>query len=188
MGHSTLLLWQDLDLYFTEQGDIRLIEICKKEQEMGEQTNHLHSTRAIYHVKNCRVLTSGASVVARNLRTRRISFRNSLVLVLLLFLASLLSGCSASSTSTHPRKIMGKIAELVLPANMTPGSITAGPDGNLWFTEGEQIGRITPGGTITQYPLPTPSSFVSGITWGSDGTLWFTEVDSKGQGKVGYLV
>ena len=42
-----------------------------------------------------------------------------------------------------------------------PLGIAAGPDGNLWFTEaatGNRIGRITPTGTITEYPLPTADS------------------------------
>ena len=35
-----------------------------------------------------------------------------------------------------------------------PSGITAGPDGNLWFTEAAAtIGRITPAGTVTEFPL-----------------------------------
>jgi hypothetical protein len=57
-------------------------------------------------------------------------------------------------------------------------AITAGPDGNLWFTEilGKQIGRITPDGSITEFPLGgPPSSDPNYITAGPDGNLWFTE-------------
>jgi hypothetical protein len=42
----------------------------------------------------------------------------------------------------------------------SPFSITLGPDGNIWFTEvgingsGSGIGRITPGGTITEFTGP----------------------------------
>jgi virginiamycin B lyase len=69
----------------------------------------------------------------------------------------------------------------------TPGEITEGPDGNLWFTEtfgnepfGEtdaDIGKITPDGQITNYPLPpsTQSRGLASITAGPDGKLWFTE-------------
>ena len=44
-----------------------------------------------------------------------------------------------------------------LTASSDPDGITAGPDGNLWFTEypGSKIGRITPGGTVTEFPVPT---------------------------------
>src|SRR5690349_17248812 len=63
---------------------------------------------------------------------------------------------------------------------LSPGSqpilITSGPDGNLWFTEQgvNKIGRITPAGVITEFPLAA-SSGPSGITTGPDGNLWFTE-------------
>ena len=59
-------------------------------------------------------------------------------------------------------------------------AITAGPDGNVWFTEGgaNKIGRITPAGTITEFPLPAPFSDPITITTGPDGNLWFTEGSS----------
>lgn len=52
-----------------------------------------------------------------------------------------------------------------------PAGITAGPDGNLWFTEeaGNKIGRITTGGAITEFPIPSPSSLPVEITPGPDG-------------------
>ncbi len=41
-----------------------------------------------------------------------------------------------------------------------PQGIAVGPDGNLWFTEyaANQIGRVTPAGVITEFPIPTASS------------------------------
>jgi streptogramin lyase len=56
-----------------------------------------------------------------------------------------------------------------------PFGLTAGSDGNLWFTEnwGNQIGRITPAGTLTEFPLPVRGRPVD-ITTGPDGNLWFT--------------
>jgi streptogramin lyase len=69
--------------------------------------------------------------------------------------------------------------------NAYPTGITAGPDGNLWFTEGcispisyhcgGQIGRITPAGVVTLFPLGWPIWPYGGITAGSDGNLWFTD-------------
>ena len=58
-----------------------------------------------------------------------------------------------------------------------PEGIAAGPDGNLWFAEtnGNQIGRITTSGPITEFPIPTADSRPDGITAGPDGNLWFTE-------------
>ncbi len=74
--------------------------------------------------------------------------------------------------------------------------IIKGPDGNLWFTDNtsSQIGRMTPSGQITEFPLPNAnfndSFFVPvGIAAGPDDNLWFTECDSYGQGgcKIGRI-
>jgi virginiamycin B lyase len=74
------------------------------------------------------------------------------------------------------------ITEYPIPtANNGPQGITTGPDGALWFTEGNgnKIGRITTTGVITEYPVPTAGS---GITAGPDGALWFT-----GAGNIGRI-
>ena len=50
------------------------------------------------------------------------------------------------------------IREYALPtAGSQPGGIVAGPDGALWFYEtgSNRIGRITTGGQISEYPIPT---------------------------------
>ena len=50
------------------------------------------------------------------------------------------------------------INEFLIPTspNSNPTGITAGPDGNLWFTEltGNNTGRITTAGVITEFPVP----------------------------------
>ena len=60
----------------------------------------------------------------------------------------------------------------------------SGPDGNLWFVESgaDKIAKVTPTGTITEYPTPSshtnPSGIggvVVGLTVGPDSNLWFTE-------------
>ncbi len=64
--------------------------------------------------------------------------------------------------------------------------ITAGPDGNLWFTESQtdKIGRITPAGVITEFSTGmTPAANPTGITVGPDGNLWFT----TGAGRIGRI-
>jgi streptogramin lyase len=69
-----------------------------------------------------------------------------------------------------------------------PYAIAAGPDGNLWFLEmvTNQIGRITPQGQVSEFPLPTYGGptvdFLDAITAGPDGNLWFT--DSIGIGRI----
>jgi streptogramin lyase len=68
----------------------------------------------------------------------------------------------------------GEISEFSIPTGESaPFGIVAGADGNVWFTEehAEKIGRITPGGTISEFPV---GSRPFGITAGPDGNLWFT--------------
>jgi hypothetical protein len=59
--------------------------------------------------------------------------------------------------------------EYTIPtANSQPGSIATGPDGALWFTEPNNIGRITTAGAITEYLSPTtdpPPASIAGIDW-----------------------
>ena len=59
--------------------------------------------------------------------------------------------------------------------------ITAGPDGNLWFTEGtdDQIGRITTDLMVTDQ-FSVSGNNLHDITAGPDGNLWFTETHSPG--------
>lgn len=74
----------------------------------------------------------------------------------------------------------GIVTELPVPAtDAGPRGIVTGPDGALWFTAGAGVGgpggpvvgRITTGGTVTEYEVsPNPGL----ITVGPDGALWFT--------------
>jgi predicted DNA repair protein MutK len=50
----------------------------------------------------------------------------------------------------------------------------------MWFTEdaGNNIGRITGAGAITEFPTPT-SGRAAGITTGPDGNLWFVEATAN---------
>ena len=59
-----------------------------------------------------------------------------------------------------------------------PEDITAGLDGNLWFTEARvrKIGKISPAGVfIAQYPLPAEGGSPTSVAPGQDGNVWFTE-------------
>src|SRR5579875_2073073 len=66
----------------------------------------------------------------------------------------------------------------------TPAGIAVGPDGNLWFTENsgtaDVVGRLTPSGAVTEFPLPAGSGFSSDIVNGPDGNRWFTAGHSVG--------
>jgi streptogramin lyase len=72
------------------------------------------------------------------------------------------------------------------PSPVSSAGMTAGPDGNVWFTayaEG-QIGRITPAGVVTVFPIPTANSSPNDITQGPDGNLWFTEQATNNIGRI----
>jgi streptogramin lyase len=83
----------------------------------------------------------------------------------------------------------GVVTEFALPnGSSTSGvypfiSITTGPDGNLWFGAGSAVGRSTPSGTITMFPV-TPNSQPDGITGGPDGNIWFAEEWGNAIGRV----
>jgi sugar lactone lactonase YvrE len=71
--------------------------------------------------------------------------------------------------------------------NAQPDGITAGPDGNLWFTEflGNRIGRITPAGVVTEFNAGiSPNAAPLSITAGPDGNLWFTEQTGNQIGRI----
>jgi streptogramin lyase len=63
--------------------------------------------------------------------------------------------------------------------------ITAGPDGNLWFTDFRgAIGRMTPAGQATEFVTGLKAGSVPNeITVGPDGNLWFTDLDG-GVGRI----
>lgn len=71
----------------------------------------------------------------------------------------------------------GSFNEFPLSKSDNLFGITAGPDGNLWFTEwaSNLIGRMTPAGSISTFAVPTANSNPYGIAVGPDGNIWFTE-------------
>ena len=64
------------------------------------------------------------------------------------------------------------------PAASLPFDITAGPDGNLWFTADPRPGLISTSGAVTQLETYFSSSTKS-IASGPDGNLWLTEIGNK---------
>ena len=90
----------------------------------------------------------------------------------------------------------------------TPGSIVAGPDGNLWFTirgdakafgagEPDRLGRMTPDGEYQAFDVPTLDDwnqafgfvvsgqyYASGLSGGADGNLWVALTKTNRIGKV----
>jgi virginiamycin B lyase len=70
-------------------------------------------------------------------------------------------------------------------------SVIAGPDGNIWysrtFTDDREplavIGKVTPGGVISEYPVPQPDSFVIPAA-GPDGNIWYADNAYSSVGRV----
>src|SRR5438093_1231840 len=94
-------------------------------------------------------------------------------------------GLLLAAAVTCPAQVTFTEYPVPTPASF-PGRITAGPDGNVWFTEslGNKIGRITPAGVITEFPVPTSDSHPDGITAGPDGNVWFTEITGMKIGRI----
>src|SRR3954452_12736972 len=84
-------------------------------------------------------------------RPRPKRIRSKLVVTTFASLAFLLPAGSASAAQP-----LGQITEFTSGLNpgSNPAAITAGPDGNLWFTDQSSmraIGRVTPAGAITEF-------------------------------------
>jgi streptogramin lyase len=114
------------------------------------------------------------------------SRRRALLALLTSSLAALAMPAAAAAIDEFP----------LAPGSSSPGSITAGPDGALWFTmeAGDgAVGRMTTSGVHTNtYPLAACSGSscsssvppVDQIVTGPDGNLWFTMTRSNGIGRM----
>ncbi|HVN69046.1 MAG TPA: Virginiamycin B lyase [Candidatus Binatia bacterium] len=108
---------------------------------------------------------------------------------------ALLWGCSSAAGTAVPRAPLAVDAPAAAPdrrgivrlfddtyGDAVPAGITAGPDGDVWFTDpgNDVIGRITVRG---KYKLQARAGaeVSDGITTGPDGALWFTTQESQPQ-------
>lgn len=68
-------------------------------------------------------------------------------------------------------------------------SITAGPDGNLWFTEIERrcVTRLTTAGVFTRFFFPEATARPAQVVAGSDGNLWVAVTYNAGNTFASYL-
>ena len=104
-----------------------------------------------------------------------------------IFVAALALCASIGSADVADASPVGTFTFFTPPSPSGLEQIVSGPDGNLWFTEqtgGNAIGKITPSGVITEFPVPTASAQPHGITVGSDGNLWFTEPAAASIGRI----
>ncbi|MGA2162992.1 MAG: hypothetical protein ABSH36_00815 [Solirubrobacteraceae bacterium] len=85
---------------------------------------------------------------------------------------------TSGAVTEHP--VSGEVA--------IPGWITAGADGNLWFTSfgngSDKIGKMTPSGAVVSYLLPSGGK-PAGIAAGPEEKVWFA--NNKG-GKIGKII
>jgi virginiamycin B lyase len=72
------------------------------------------------------------------------------------------------------------------PTSAGAANMAKGSDGNIWFTELTAIGRVTPGGTVTEFSGLSDSQ-PEGITAGPGGDLFFAEFGSTSPGRVGKI-
>ena len=73
-----------------------------------------------------------------------------------------------------------------LTAASAPTRIASARDGSLWFTERatNTIGRITPTGLITEFPVDLAASGPLGIVQGPNDRMFFTETDAGRIGRI----
>jgi virginiamycin B lyase len=112
----------------------------------------------------------------------RIGLVSALTVVCTLLLTPASSGAAQGSVTVFP-----------LPAGSRPHVIAIGPDGAAWFSVaggrcrggvGNKIDRITPDGTITEYPIPTADSYPGALAFGPDSAVWFGE---RRANQIGHL-
>jgi virginiamycin B lyase len=113
-------------------------------------------------------------------------------------------GATLSAAQAAP---VGKLTQFKVPTdNSQPRDITVGSDGNLWFTEGNEVftpgpdpdgggtfhrnvGRITPAGKITEFRIEDGIGatqcfcLLGDIVQGPDGILYFT-TNNPGLGRI----
>ena len=66
-----------------------------------------------------------------------------------------------------------------MTAGVVGESLTGGSDGNVWFStyETASVGRITPTGDITYFPIPAKDEFPGSMTAGPDNNIWLCTND-----------
>ena len=99
-----------------------------------------------------------------------------------ILLTAVLSMLLAQAAQAAP---VGSLKQYRIPtANSAPRAITLGSDGNLWFTESSenlpaQIGRITPAGAVTEFPVECNFCILTDIIQGPGNVLYYTSNENE---------
>jgi streptogramin lyase len=109
--------------------------------------------------------------------------RRSLIRAFAVAIAALAMGAALLSTTAQAEPV-GAVEHF--PTKCSVAKLVSGPDGDVWFTcfrlgshlgaaEKSIIGRITPGGTVTEFSAGIPAgAAINDLVVGPDGNLWFT--------------
>jgi streptogramin lyase len=99
-----------------------------------------------------------------------------------ILLATVLSMLIAPAAQAAP---IGSLKQHRIPTDdSAPLAIAVGSDGNLWFTESSenlpaQIGRITPAGAVTEFPVECNFCILTDIVQGPDNVLYYTSNEDE---------
>jgi virginiamycin B lyase len=107
--------------------------------------------------------------------------------------APLIPGSGASDGRIVRISTSGSVSVFTTPVGSK--GIAAGSDGNIWFGMGgssgttNYIGKVTPAGEVSAYPLPDLGTGVSSVTLGPDGNIWYVRITglNNGTGKIGKI-
>jgi virginiamycin B lyase len=143
-------------------------------KDISTVERHFHGSATCANAREAFQVGSNAEL-GKHTGTLSRTFQPCLVCLLAMFIPSVVAGQSVT------------FSEFPVPtANSSPWAITAGPDGNVWFTEsaGNKIGKVTASGSFAEYAIPTAGSRPIAITTGPDDNLWFAE---NVGGKIGKI-
>ncbi len=99
-----------------------------------------------------------------------------------ILLTALLSLLIAPAAQAAP---VGSLKQYRIPtADSHPRAIALGSDGNLWFTESSenlpaQIGRMTPAGDVTEFPVECNFCILTDIIQGPGDVLYYTSNEDE---------
>ena len=70
--------------------------------------------------------------------------------------------------------------ETPLPSGAQTGTgMARGSDGALWFSEARAMGRVTPGGAISEYPVAAAQWGPGDIALGADNNIWYAGANNN---------
>jgi virginiamycin B lyase len=107
--------------------------------------------------------------------------RLPLTITTLIAIAAAAAVAAAPASARHPPLIK----EFALPPGVSPPfGIARGLGGDMWFSAGDFIGRISYDGDVVTYQVPTANALLGSVTRGPQGKMWFTERDGNKLGRI----